>query len=108
MNILSLPFNAHTGLQPGPDGYLLHLPFADHLLNHVGTVHASAICALAEASSGEFLVRHLDDEKRDAVGRKTTAKYSAPADSSLISEPLPIRRKSRRHWFRYGSADGHC
>jgi len=35
------------------------MPESPLLLNHVGTVHASVQFALAEASSGEFLLRHL-------------------------------------------------
>ena len=38
---------------------LLVLPAGGQYLNHLGTVHASAQLALAEASSGEYLLRAL-------------------------------------------------
>ena len=67
MDVISLPFNAHVGLaRSETKGCLLELaPRAEHL-NHLGTVHASALYALAEATSGEFLVQARGD--REAIG----------------------------------------
>jgi len=48
-------------LAPAGKGYILEMPESPLLLNHVGTVHASVQFALAEASSGEFLLRHLGE-----------------------------------------------
>jgi len=51
MEMTSLHFNAHVSILPAiSDDHLLRLPSADHLLNHLGTVHASALFSLAEAS----------------------------------------------------------
>lgn len=87
IKITQLPFNAHLGIQQCTEGHhLLRLPFATHLTNHVGTVHASALFALAEASSGEFLIRHsADDVQLNAVVRKVSGKYSAPATGEIHS-----------------------
>jgi len=56
--VLDLSFNRFIGLQGADEPHLLRLPASERYLNHIGTVHASALVALAEASSGEFLPRH--------------------------------------------------
>ena len=89
MNITKLPFNAHVGLRPCEnDQGLLSLPFEKHLLNHLQTLHASAIYALAEASSGEFLLRHRTTESINGVLRRAACKYSAPATTAIYSKAL--------------------
>jgi acyl-coenzyme A thioesterase PaaI-like protein len=51
--VTDLPFNRLLGLQPADDATkLLQLPAGGQHLNHLGTVHASALLALAEASNG--------------------------------------------------------
>lgn len=96
IEITQLPFNAHLGIEKCAAGqHLLKLPFADHLKNHLGSFHASALFALAEASSGEFLLRHCgEDNNIGAVLRKAACKYSAPATTDLLStsdtDPLTL------------------
>lgn len=89
MDLTSLPFNAHVGILPATsDDHLLRLPGAPHLLNHLGTVHASALFSLAEASSGEFLNRQVAATGRQDIGavvRKAECKYSSPASGELTS-----------------------
>ena len=46
MKIIDLPFNQHIGLEKDGQGVVLHSQ--PHLLNHVGTLHATAIYGLAE------------------------------------------------------------
>ena len=59
-SVTELPFNSFLGIQIAADpAHLLRLPSGQQYLNHLGTVHASAQLALAEASSGEFLLRHF-------------------------------------------------
>ena len=54
MDITLIPFNALVGIEyADAEGALLQLPSDPRYLNHIGTVHASAMLALAEASSGE-------------------------------------------------------
>ena len=68
------------------EGCLLALPFGKRVQNHLGTVHAAAMFALAEASSGEALLA-AGGEREDVGGvvRKATCKYSAPARSTIHS-----------------------
>ena len=48
------------GIHPASDSaHPLELPSGNQYLNHLGTVHAGAQLALAEASSGEFLLKHF-------------------------------------------------
>ncbi len=63
MHATDLAINQTLGMQLAPEdcGHLLEMPESPLLLNHVGTVHASVQFALAEACSGEFLLRHLGD-----------------------------------------------
>ncbi|MGI8604877.1 MAG: DUF4442 domain-containing protein [Verrucomicrobiales bacterium] len=65
---------------------LLRLPAGERYLNHLGTVHASAQLALAEASSGEFLLRHLGAvEGIVPVVRRLEAKFRKPARGAITS-----------------------
>src|SRR5262245_52908207 len=61
MDVTQLPFNRHVGLEPAAEesGFLVSLPEGPQYTNHLGTVHASALLAVAEAGSGAFLVRQL-------------------------------------------------
>jgi acyl-coenzyme A thioesterase PaaI-like protein len=87
MNVTELPFNALVGIERAEaDGALLQLPAGARYLNHLGTVHASALLALAEASSGEFLLRHLGSiDSIVPVVRRLDAKFRKPAKGSVIS-----------------------
>ena len=59
-SVTELPFNRFLGIQAATEpAQLLWLPAGGQYLNHLGTVHASAQLALAEASRGEFLLRAL-------------------------------------------------
>ena len=63
MDVTALPFNRFLGLEKGASdsGLLVSLPPSPQYTNHLGTVHASALLALAEAGSAEFLLRHFGD-----------------------------------------------
>lgn len=86
-SVAELPFNRLVGIQVAPDtSKLLHLPAGDRLLNHLGTVHASALLSLAEASSGEFLLRHFGTVKGVIpVVRRIEAKFRRPANGAVAS-----------------------
>ena len=88
MNITQLPFNKLIGLElAGPDNnFMVGLPEGPHYLNHLGTVHASALLAVAEAGSGEFLLRnfgHLDN--LIPVVRKIEARFRKPAHGTVTA-----------------------
>ncbi|MBA3881805.1 MAG: YiiD C-terminal domain-containing protein [Chthoniobacterales bacterium] len=86
-SVTELPFNAFLGIQAGSGpSELLRLPAGAHYLNHLGTVHASAQLALAEASSGECLLRSLGSaDQVIAVVRRIEAKFRRPANGAITS-----------------------
>jgi len=87
MKVTELPFNRFVGLQTADvPGQVLKLPAGEQYLNHLGTVHASAQLALAEASSGEFLLRAFGPvDGIVPVVRRLEAKFRKPAKGSVTS-----------------------
>lgn len=85
--VLDLPFNRFLGLELAKDdAQLLRLPAGSQYFNHLGTVHASALVALAEASSGEFLLRHFGStDGLIPVVRRLESKFRKPANGSIQS-----------------------
>ncbi len=86
-SVTELPFNSFLGIESATDpAHLLRLPSGPQYLNHLGTVHASAQLALAEASSGEFLLRSLGpDSGVIPVVRRLESKFRKPANGSITS-----------------------
>jgi len=86
-SVTELPFNNFIGIQsPDSPDRLLRLPSDGRYLNHLGTVHASAQLALAEASSGEFLLKHFGSAKGIVpVLRRMEAKFRKPANGAVTS-----------------------
>ena len=89
MNVLNLPFNKILLIKKSvvPDT-LFMLEDRVNYQNHIGTVHASAQYALAEASSGETLERNFGDWNGAyfPVVRRVEVKYKNPAKGRLFSE----------------------
>jgi acyl-coenzyme A thioesterase PaaI-like protein len=87
MHVTDLAINKTLGMQLALAGHdhILEMPESPLLLNHVGTVHASVQFALAEASSGEFLLRHLGELQSQvfAVLRTSNVKFRKPAHGAL-------------------------
>jgi hypothetical protein len=86
-SVTELPFNTFLGIQrPATSAQLLRLPSGGQYLNHLGTVHASALLALAEASSGEFLLRRFGSSDGVVpVVRRIEAKFRKPANGAVAS-----------------------
>jgi acyl-coenzyme A thioesterase PaaI-like protein len=86
-SVIELPFNRLLDLQIADDpAKVLRLPAGGQYLNHLGTVHASAQLALAEASSGEFLLRAIGDMAGIVpVVRRMESKFRKPAHGELTS-----------------------
>ncbi|MES1999242.1 MAG: DUF4442 domain-containing protein [Pseudomonadota bacterium] len=87
MHVTDLAINKVMGLRfaaPG-DSHILEMPESPLLLNHLGSIHAGAQFALAEACSGAFLQRHLDDGQNQvlAVLRTSDVKFRNPAHGCL-------------------------
>ncbi len=90
MDITQLPFNQFIGIEncvENIDG-IFQLPADPKYLNHVKTVHASALFALAEASSGEFLSRNLNIDRTKAfpILRRSEIKYRKPATGHVYTK----------------------
>lgn len=69
-----------------PEG-VLSLPADVRYTNHLGTVHAGAMLALAEASSGEYLLREFGTLPFPVlpVVRRVEAKFRKPARGAIHS-----------------------
>lgn len=88
MNIHEVPFNGFLGIQESAEeGYILELAIKDNISNHLGTMHAGALFSLAEATSGEFLLRQFHNSELAIIPvvRKVDIKYSRPAESVVYS-----------------------
>ena len=85
-SVTELPFNRLLGIQTAEPPHVLRLSSGGQYLNHLGTVHASAQLALAEASSGELLLRHFGSAQGIVpVVRRLEAKFRRPANGVVTS-----------------------
>ena len=98
MHVTDLAINRALGMSLAPAGedYLLEVPEAPLLLNHVGTIHASVQFALAEACSGEFLLRQLREPQAQvfAVLRNSEVKFRKPAHGALRASASFVKTES--------------
>jgi hypothetical protein len=63
-----IPFNRLIAIRHSGDSeYVLELDGSEQYLNHLNAVHASAQFALAEATSGEYLLRMFEDLAGDVT-----------------------------------------
>ena len=88
MDIPAIPFNHLIGLEISDDPeYLMVLPAKQEHENHLQTVHASALFALAEASSGLCLLREFSDLAHVVpVVRNVEVKYRKPGQGMIRSK----------------------
>jgi acyl-coenzyme A thioesterase PaaI-like protein len=108
MNITQLPFNRLIGLEEAaPDsGFLVSLPAGEQFTNHLGTVHASALLAVAEAASGVFLLRSLGSvEGVVPVVRRLEARFRKPA-SGRVSARASVASEEVARWSAELAARG--
>jgi len=88
MDVTKLPFNQFIGLKLSDrSGYLLMLENRPEYRNHLDTVHAGAQFALAEATSGYFLLNEFS-ELTDIIPvvRRVETKYRKPATGAVYSK----------------------
>lgn len=88
MDVTKLPFNEFIGLSLSSDpNYLLMLDNRPEYRNHLDTVHASAQFALAEATSGKFLLGEFEAlQGIIPVVRKVEIKYKRPSTGKVFSK----------------------
>lgn len=108
-SVTELPFNRFLGIESSPEpSQVLRLPASEQYLNHLGTVHASAQLALAEASSGEFLLRAFGpDSGVIPVVRRLESKFRKPANgavTSTVSTPPEMLEQLRADLVAKGRA----
>jgi acyl-coenzyme A thioesterase PaaI-like protein len=85
VNVTAIPFNRLLGLRS--EGDALRLPADANYENHLGTVHAGAQFALAEAASGQWLLSRFGAEaaRNLAVVRHADVKFRRPAVGELTA-----------------------
>ena len=88
MDVTKLPFNHFIGLKiSNKSDYLLMLDNRTEYRNHLNTVHASAQFALAEATSGHFLLNEFSELTGIVpVVRKVETKYKKPTTGAVFSK----------------------
>ena len=89
MNVIDIPFNRFLGIREaqGDGPHLLELAESPDYLNHLGTVHAGAQLALAEAGSGQCLLAALPQcaDEAVAVVRRVEAKFKSPMRGPIFA-----------------------
>ncbi len=88
VDILSIPFHSYLNIEKhAGDDYIFEARQRPEYLNHLQTIHACVQLALAEASSGEFLLQQFKEQNADVIPviRKTEARYHRPATGTLYS-----------------------
>ncbi|MDH4333154.1 MAG: DUF4442 domain-containing protein [Desulfobulbaceae bacterium] len=86
MDVTQIPFNKFIEITySGTDEHVLELGFKDTMKNHLGTFHASAQFALAEACSGLSLQKNFPHLANSVVPvlRKSDTKFKKPALSGI-------------------------
>lgn len=89
MDITKIPFNQFIEIKSNPDDdCVLSLTFKEEMKNHLGTFHASAQFALAEACSGYSLQKNFPHLENAVVPvlRKSEIKFKKPASSNIMAK----------------------
>src|SRR4051812_22934571 len=108
MDVTQLPFNRLIGLEPAASdsGFLVSLPGGPQYTNHLGTVHACALLAVAEAGAGTFLVRlGADPAGLVPVVRRMEAKFRRPA-TGRVSARCRVPADEPARWMAELAARG--
>jgi acyl-coenzyme A thioesterase PaaI-like protein len=90
MQIEDVPFNRLIGLQrePAAGEFSVSLPADARYHNHLGIVHAAAQLAVAEAASGEWMLRHFGARATEfiAVVRRMETKFKQAARGKILGK----------------------
>ena len=112
MNIEDIAFNRLIGLRREPAGgeFAVSLPADARYHNHLGIVHAAAQLAVAEAASGDWMLRNFGDHADEfiAVVRRMETKFKHPARGKIFGKAvggaavraqLAADMATKRAWF---------
>ncbi len=112
VNIDDVPFNRLIGLQREPAGreFAVSLPADERYYNHLGIVHAAAQLAVAEAASGDWLLRNFGEHAVEfiAVVRRMETTFKQPARGKIFGKAVvgaAVRAQlaadlaTKRTWF---------
>jgi acyl-coenzyme A thioesterase PaaI-like protein len=89
LDVTQLPFNRLIGLQAVASGdrQTVGLPAGKQYTNHVGSVHASALVAVAEAASGAYLSQVFGlPEGFIALVRRLEVKFRQAAHGAVTAQ----------------------
>jgi acyl-coenzyme A thioesterase PaaI-like protein len=100
MTIEDIPFNRFIGLQREPAGgeFTVSLPADARYHNHLGIVHAAAQLAVAEAASGEWMLRHFGGRAAEfiAVVRRMETKFKQPGRGKILGRASATEEAQRQ------------
>jgi thioesterase domain-containing protein len=109
MRAVEIPFVSHVGIEEQTSDRL-QLSLTQQVHNHVGTMHAAALFALAETQSGVFLQQLFPEYGVDEVMpllRGSIVKYRSPATTTIsatASVELEAQEKFLSQFERRGRA----
>ncbi len=89
MNVTEIPFVKTVGVTRLENG-LLMLSMTPSVVNHIGTIHASAQFTLAETASGQLLIESFPELEGKVVPllRDSQIKFKRPADSVITAQAV--------------------
>ena len=103
MRAVEIPFVSHTGIEERTSD-TLQLSLTKQTSNHVGTIHAAALFALAETQSGVYLQSLFPEYGVDEVLpllRGSNLKYRAPATSTVYAVATTSIEEQERFLSRF-------
>lgn len=110
MDVTQIPFNKFIEIShSNAADHVLKLGFKDNMKNHLGTFHASAQFALAEACSG-FSLQKLFPQRANSVVpvlRKSDIKFKKPAQSD-IQAAASISTETKEQFEHQLEKKGHA
>lgn len=90
LDITKVPFNQLLGIRVADDpDYLLQLDAKKEYTNHLDTVHAAALFALAEGSGAQFMLKSFPFDMIDQfipVLRNAEVIYKKPSAGIIVSK----------------------
>ena len=89
MKVADIPFNRHIAIRSSEkENGVMSLHSSQEMTNHLGTIHASAQYALAEACSGQFMLSRFPEylEGYVAVLRNAGVKFKKQTKNNIYAD----------------------